>query len=207
MELRVADMSFVLDELKAAVQSSTLDKSWFISGIDSDAISSVLGMIDISKIGVMGHSLGGATAVAIGRERSDVSAVIDIDGTMLSEYTGVIDNELEVRDEPYDVPVLEFVNWNSYSLLPEYRKEGKIYPNDVLIRNAAEGFSATLRDTRHMDFTDLPLLSPTLANLLGDMGSGDRSTEESMMIVNSLVLKFFNCYLKGEGTFTAQDIY
>jgi len=28
-----------------------------------------------------------------------------------------------------------------------------------------------------------------------------------MMIVNSLVLKFFNCYLKGEGTFTAQDIY
>ena len=92
-------------------------------------------------------------------------------------------------------------------MLPEYRKDGKIYPNDVLIRNAAEGFSVTLRDTRHMDFTDLPLLSPTLANLLGDMGSGDRSTEESMMIVNSLVLKFFNCYLKGEGTFTAQDIY
>ena len=207
MALRTADMSFVLDELKTAVQSNTLDKSWFFSDKDSNAIRTVLGMIDISKIGVMGHSLGGATAVAMGRERSDVSAVIDIDGTMLSEYTGVVDNNLEVRDKPYDVPVLEFVNWNSYSMLPEYRKEGKIYPNDVLIRNANEGFSVTLRDTRHMDFTDLPLLSPTLASLLGDMGSGERSTEETMMIVNSLVLKFFNCYLKGEGTFAVKEIY
>ncbi len=207
MALRTVDMSFVLDELKTAVQAGTPDKSWFVSDEDGDAIRSVLAMTDISKIGVMGHSMGGATAVAMGRERSDISAVVDIDGTMLSEYTGVIDKDLEVRDEPYNVPVLEFVNWNSYSMLPEYHKEGKIYPNDVLIRNAAEGFSVTVRDTRHMDFTDLPLLSPTLANLLGEMGSGERSTKETMTIVNSLVLKFFNCYLKGEGTFSAQKIY
>ena len=55
-----------------------------------------------------------------------------------------------------------------------------------------------------MDFTDLPLLSPTLGKLLG---SGERSTEETLGIVNSLVLSFFNCYLKGEGVFTAQGIY
>ena len=51
---------------------------------------------------------------------------------------------------------------------------------------------------------DLPLLSPTLGHMLG---SGERSTEETMTIVNSLVLSFFNCYLKGEGVFTAQEIY
>ena len=207
MELRTADMNFVLDKLKTAVHTGAPDESWFVSDNDSDSIRSVLGMIDISKIGLMGHSLGGATAVAVGRERNDVSAVIDIDGTMLSEYTGVTDNEFEVRDEPYNTPVLEFVNWNSYSMLPEYRKEGNLYPNDVLIRNAAQGFSVTVRDTRHMDFTDLPLLSPTLANLLGEMGSGKRSTEETMMTVNRLVLEFFNCYLKGEGTFSAQEVY
>ena len=55
-----------------------------------------------------------------------------------------------------------------------------------------------------MDFTDLPLLSPILGNLLG---SGERNTEEIMTIVNSLVLQFFNCYVKGEGVFTAQEIY
>jgi hypothetical protein len=55
-----------------------------------------------------------------------------------------------------------------------------------------------------MDFTDLPLLSPYLGNMLG---SGERSTEETMTIVNSLVLSFFDCYLKGEGVFTVQDSY
>jgi len=28
-----------------------------------------------------------------------------------------------------------------------------------------------------------------------------------MTIVNSQVLSFFNCYLKGEGSFTAEEIY
>ena len=55
-----------------------------------------------------------------------------------------------------------------------------------------------------MDFTDLPMFSPYLGKLLG---SGERSTEETMKIVNSAVLSFFNCYLKGEGVFTVQDIY
>ena len=66
------------------------------------------------------------------------------------------------------------------------------------------GFSVGMRDAKHMDFTDLPLLSPTLGRMLG---SGERSTEEIMTAVNSLVLQFFNCYLKGEGVFTVQDIY
>lgn len=34
--------------------------------------------------GLMGHSLGGATAVSVGR-REDVTAVVDLDGTMLGE--------------------------------------------------------------------------------------------------------------------------
>jgi hypothetical protein len=55
-----------------------------------------------------------------------------------------------------------------------------------------------------MDFTDLPLLSPFLGSLLG---SGERGTEETMTIVNSAVLSFFNCYPKGEGVFTVQEIY
>ena len=51
---------------------------------------------------------------------------------------------------------------------------------------------------------DLPLLSPMLGNMLG---SGERDTGETMTIVNTLVLRFFNCYLKGEGAFTAEEIY
>ena len=78
-----------------------------------------------------------------------------------------------------------------------------LFQGDQRVDHAAVGFSVGMRDAKHMDFTDLPLLSPMLGKMLG---SGARSTAEVMAIVNSLVLQFFNCYLKGEGVFTVQDI-
>ncbi|MBQ2061986.1 MAG: hypothetical protein II458_04850 [Oscillospiraceae bacterium] len=123
---------------------------------------------------------------------------------MLGEYLGVKNGEFVINDAPYTVPVLEFNNWESYNDREEYLAHGGRYPNDELIGCAAAGFTTTVRDTKHMDFTDLPMFSPTLGRMLG---SCERSTEETMTTVNSLVLEFFNCYLKGEGVFTIQDIY
>ena len=204
MALRTADMNFAVDEIKTAAQTGAADESWYISGKDGGAIQAVLGMTDVSRIGLMGHSMGGATAVQLGRERSDIAAVIDLDGTMLGEYVGVENGEMLVRDDPYTVPVLDLNNWESYNNNEDYIARGFPYPNVEVIGHAADGFSVGIRDSRHMDFTDLPLLSPFLGKMLG---SGERSTEETMTIVNSLVLSFFNCYLKGEGVFTAQELY
>ena len=204
MALRTADMNFAVDEIKTAAQTGAADESWYISEKDGGAIQTVLGMPDVSRIGLMGHSMGGATAVQLGRERSDINAVIDLDGTMLGEYVGVENGEMLVRDDPYTVPVLDLNNWESYNNNEEYIARGFPYPNVEVVGHAADGFSVGIRDSRHMDFTDLPLLSPFLGKMLG---SGERSTEETMTIVNSLVLSFFNCYLKGEGVFTAQELY
>ena len=204
MALRTADMNCVVDTLKAAGASGTLDEAWFLPENNADTILSVLKMTDMTKIGLMGHSMGGATAVQLGRERSDISAVIDIDGTMLGEYLGVENGEFVLCEEPYSVPVLEFNNWESYNDRKEYLEQGSRYPNDELIRNASESYSVTIRDTLHMDYTDLPLLSPFLGKMLG---SGERGCEETMTIVNGLVLDFFNHTLKGEGAFSVQEIY
>ena len=204
MALRTADMNFAVDEIKTAAQTGAADESWYISEKDGGAIQTVLGMTDVSRIGLMGHSMGGATAVQLGRERSDINAVIDLDGTMLGEYVGVENGEMLVRDDPYTVPVLDLNNWESYNNNEDYIARGFPYPNVEVVGHAADGFSVGIRDSRHMDFTDLPLLSPFLGKMLG---SGERSTEETMTIVNSLVLSFFNCYLKGEGVFTAQELY
>ena len=204
MALRTADMSFAVDAIKAAAQTGETGESWVISDRDGEAIHAALNMTDTSRIGLMGHSMGGATSAELGRERSDIAAVIDLDGTMLGEYLGVEDGEFVIGDDPYTVPVLEFNNWESYLDREQYLAEGGRYPNDEVIGHASAGFSTTVRDTKHMDFTDLPLLSPFLGNMLG---SGERRTEETMTIVNSAVLQFFNCYLKGEGVFTVQDIY
>jgi acetyl esterase/lipase len=39
---------------------------------------SALAVTDPSRIGLMGHSMGGAASVELGRQRRDISAVIDI---------------------------------------------------------------------------------------------------------------------------------
>ena len=204
MGLRTADMNFAVDAVKAAVQTGTTDGSWSFSEKDGEALRTVLAMTDVSKIGLMGHSMGGAAAVELGRERDDAAAVIDLDGTMLGEYLGVENGDFVINEEPYPVPVLEFNNWSTYQERAEYLAQGGSYPNDVLMAQAAAGFTTTIRGTEHMDFTDLPLLSPFLGNLLG---SGERGAEETLTVVNSLVLQFFDCYLKGEGVFAVQDIY
>ena len=181
MDLRTADMNLAVDALIKAGRDGELDETWFLPDNDSAVILDVLRMSDTSKIGLMGHSMGGATSVALGRERGDIAAVIDIDGTMLSEYTGIADGKFTVNEEPYEIPVLEFVNWEQATELAEhieeYRAKDGAYPNDELMRHAAYGFTTTIKGTKHMDFTDLPLLSPMLGNMLG---SGERDTAEVM---------------------------
>ena len=204
MELRTADMNCVLDAFKLARESGMLNDAWFLPENNADSILPVIKMIDMKKIGLMGHSMGGAASVQVGRERDDISAVIDLDGTMLGEYLGVENGDYIVNAEPYTVPLLEFANWEQYNDRKEYLSLGYVYPNEVLLSNAGECYYVTVRDTQHMDFTDLPLLSPVLGKMLG---SGERDTVETMTIVNGLVRDFFNAYLKGDGAFSAQEIY
>ena len=204
MDLRTADVNCVLDALKTAGESGKLNDAWFLPKNNADTILSVLAMTDTTKIGLMGHSMGGAASVQVGRERDDVSAVIDLDGTMLAEILGVEKGTYVINEESYSVPLLEFMNWEQYNDRKEYPAMDYLYPNDVLHSHATESYCVTVRDTRHMDFTDLPLLSPTLANMFG---SGERDKAETMTIVNGLVRDFFNAYLKGKGAFSVQESY
>ena len=50
----------------------------------------------------------------------------------------------------------------------------------------------------------LPLISPFLASKLG---TGEIDPEECTDTLNQLILDFFNCYLKEQGTFSVQEHY
>ena len=197
MELRSADMNFVLDTILAEVE-----KVQAITGLEESADTAsqkVFASIDTTKIGLMGHSMGGATAVHLGRERDDITAVIDLEGTMMGEYVG-FDNGYEVyNEEPYPVPVLDV---NSKSVRedidalqvehPEWE-----YVNDYLGRNATDYREVVFNGAGHLNFTDLPMISPPLA---GFLGVGEVDAEECMKNVNEVVLTFFDFYLKGKGS-------
>lgn len=188
MELREADINFVIDELETGVY----DQEWGR-------------LMDTSRIGLMGHSLGGASSVTVGR-RDDVSAVIDIDGTMLGEQIGVTDGMPVVNEEPYTTPLLSIDNEEHHQSRIEAYESGYVYTNNVILDNATEGFSTYINGAAHMDLTDLPLFSPFLSGLLNTSES-NVDHEECIDTVNSLVLDFFDCYLKGEGVFAVNESY
>ena len=187
MELRMADVNFVLDTIKEQTMVQTVDN--------------IFRKIDMDKIGVMGHSLGGATAVSIGRQRTDIDAVIDLDGTMLGEETACNDNIYTINEMPYPVPLLCIDTTGHYE---EGLTYGDQYVNNVILKNAVDGKEIHFDNTEHMDFTDLVFFSPFLASLLG---SGDVDKTNCIETMNGVILNYYNHYLKQTEELNLQERY
>lgn len=203
LKLRVDDENFVLDTIKSAKNNKKLDDTWYTD--EETALLKVLDMTDTDKIGLMGHSLGGATAVELGRERGDIKAVIDLDGTMLGERKAVENGKSVYYDEAYPIPVLDFTKEIDYNDRKQYKSEkGYPYVNEYVTDHAQDSKTVVFSNVGHMDFTDLPLISPFLASMLG---SGDVNHEEMLETVNGIVLNWFDYYLKNEGTLDIQAKY
>lgn len=202
LDIRTADMNFVLDSVKTAKELAELPSCWFI-GEDTSAetIRRILAMTDTECIGLMGHSMGGAASVTVGRTREDIDAVIDLDGTMLGEQFSYINGVYDFYDEAYPVPLLSVSNEAHYF---EGQELADWYVNSWVIANAKDAKYTYFKGSGHMNFTDLPLFSPTLANMLG---VGEVDPEECVVKMNKLVLDYFNCYLKDLGEAVVQEGY
>lgn len=175
MELRTEDIAFVLEYIKEKSASEKGD--------------SVFQIIDLQHIGLFGHSLGGAAAAQIGREDDDVDAVIVIDGTMLGEIAGIKNDEYILTDVPYPKPILNLYNEKHF----EEAVENPDYANWAAHKNALNSYQVVIKRSGHMNFTDLPIVSPYLANLLG---TGNVDARECIETTNKVILQFFDRYLK-----------
>lgn len=202
IEIRTADINYVLNSVEMAKTEGCNSDVWFIKAEETEKeIKKVLSMVDMDTIGLMGHSLGGAASVTVGREREGIDAVIDLDGTMLGEELGFENGEYQFYEESYPVPLLAIDNEEHYQLSSE---AGKLYVNTVVLENAVDSKRTYFAGSGHMNFTDLPLFSPILASLLG---TGTIDETECIETMNGIVLTYFNCYLKGDGEVTIQESY
>ncbi len=180
MELRTVDANFVIDTILTECENDNADK--------------LFNIINTEKIGLMGHSLGGATSAQIGRERDDIDAVIVLDGTMLGEEVAFENNTIVLNQTPYPIPLFNVYAEDHYNNSKELVGEG--YNNFYATANAVCAYETVFQNSGHLNFTDLPLFSPPLAKMLG-VGTVDaRACIETM---NEVVLEFFDSYLKDQG--------
>jgi len=178
LKIRSADMNFVLDTLLKKAKSG---EEGPYSRIDSE------------KIGLFGHSLGGATVVSVARQRDDIDAVIDLEGTMFSEYEGYENNDYIFCEEPFQVPLLDV---NSRKIYDEASSDpDRQYVNFYVVGHASDGSEVIVDGAGHLNFTDLPMVSPILGKLLG---SGDIDSKKCIEKINLLMLNYFDSQLKGE---------
>ena len=194
--IRVDDLNFVLDTILTYAKTDTSDNLYH--------------QIDCSKIGVFGHSLGGAAAMELGRVRDDVSAVINLDGDMLCEYLDYVDGELLINEEPYPCPLLNLWSDNMIDLM-EASSDTYLYPQEYIAQTASVVYDVHMEGTNHFSFTDLVLFSPILPKLmLGSLPVNSDTTvspKETLEDMNAMILEFFDCYLRQLGGFHVPQDY
>ncbi|AGK96360.1 isoform II [Clostridium pasteurianum] len=153
------DTSFVADEIEK---------------LNNGEIKSIFkDKLDMSNLGLFGHSFGGATAGQASLTDSRFKAFINMDGTPFGD---TVNNKVKQ-------PFMILTEGNSKNYLASgYSKDQKNY---LII---------SINGAKHIDFTDYTVTVPAL-KLLSILGTIDGSRQEKIM--NDYVLSFFNKHLKG----------
>ncbi len=184
MDVFMGDMGFVLDRI-------------LLSANANHGESQVYNLIDGSRVGVMGHSMGGAAALGIGRIRQDVHAVIALESPFMYDVLGVEDGDFIFEASPYPLPLLSVYTDSAWRLLPNSPQYAQNYA--VLKDDLDTTHDIYVRGAGHMSLTDLAYTTPTLCLIFGqDMFW---KSEEHIEALNESYLKFFNSYLKDAGPY------
>ncbi len=205
LAVRTADIELVID--------------WLIGAEPAyEAVAAVHALVDGSRIGLIGHSLGGSAALGVGRVRAReggvagrdgaagadgaggeravgaIAAVIALEAPLLADIVGVAGGEFVIDAAPYPVPVLNVYTddtWGRLAELPQYA--GNVA---LLGRQDAQVSNVHIAGARHLGLTDLALTSPLLTRLLGS-GSQAAGAREVLGEVNRLALGFLSTHLGG----------
>ena len=198
MQLRIDDINFVLDTILAQAKQA--------------GSGALYQLIDPTKIGLMGHSVGGASSAQVARERNDIDAVVNLDADLGGEYLDYVNGKYVMNDKVYPVPILTILGDDILRLLAQVPDANNVVAVKRVTATAPHAYEVDMAGTDHLSFTDLPLFSPFLVSLMTasvPKAGGGESADKLAVIekMNDLVLQFFNAYVKGEGNFTASGKY
>jgi dienelactone hydrolase len=173
------DVSFVLDRLEA---------------LDGDGAADPLsGRLDLSRVGLIGMSLGGIVAGEASRTDPRVKATLVMDAPMpLQTVAAGLDQPTMWLTRPADTMRLERERAGGWP-------EEEITAHHSTMRATFEslrapGYFVQVPDISHVDFTDLPSWSPAFRWL---RICRPRDGEYAHRVINDYSLSFFDRHLRG----------
>jgi predicted dienelactone hydrolase len=165
-EVLLADVRFVLDQLQ---EMNVHDQFW-------------KGHLDLAKVGIVGHSMGGTTAALATQKLSRILAGVNLDG---STYPGM---NADVRPVPVHKPFL--------FLATQEHASGETKAREY-IGSESNTYYVVMNGADHTSFSDAKLLLARFSRDAKPDATGfERAVLESTL-TRSLVEEFFGKYLKG----------
>ena len=167
LETRSNDVLFVLDQLEK-IQSGMI-------------YSNLNNKLNLKSVGVGGHSYGGATAILSTQKEERFQVCFALDGWINPLSNSSIEKGL-------NVPLLYMgrPNWDDSDYPSNY------YYLNNLIENSKKSKSIIIKETLHLDYTDIPIYSPIIKYV---MDVGNLSPNISISLVNELVKEFLDHHL------------
>ena len=136
-------------------------------------------VLDLDRVAVTGHSLGGGAALMAARLDHRFDAVVDLDGFPYDPSPGQFPQPVLVVNHP----------------LGEDEKADFLDAADRVLDLAGAGYRVEMPGTAHLTFTDAPIWLPPLPSVVGTLGRypGPELTAEITMV-------FLDHELRGQGS-------
>jgi dienelactone hydrolase len=156
----------------------------------ADPSGKFTGRIDLYRLGMFGHSFGGAQALQFCHDDARCKAAIDLDG---APYGSVVQEGLKQ-------PTMFIFSDHSHETADPSSTQIHADIESIYGRLPNDRFTITIRGAHHFIFSDQSLLnSQCLTRLLTlVLGSGKLEPRRGLAITASYVHTFFDIYLKGE---------
>jgi Chlorophyllase enzyme len=190
-ESMAKDVSFVYD--------------WIKNSKDERLIK-LIPVIDFSKAGVVGHSLGGAAALETCRIDNRFSACIDLDGDPFGK----------VEDVGLSKPTLILLNAPLYSA-DRFKEPGskekwdsmgnerKKMWQDIFIKNENNpAYAIRILGTNHFSFTDFPFV--TIQYYRNSNAGIIINKEKGLLIITSYIKAFFDRFIMGDNSINIKKL-
>ena len=172
-------------EREAADEIGVLD---VLAGMNEDRESPFYQRLDMTRVGALGHSFGGAVGAEAAIEDGRIKAALDMDGSLFGrmQRDGLAKPFMMIEEDSQPFP-------EGASLSAVDRIDDALNASDLDAMRKFGAYRITLHGSTHESFTDRSLFSP-LARL---SGVGRIPADREYAIVRAYALAFFDKALRG----------